>query len=149
MSEEYAFGVCGVFCEMCPTGNGRISELAKELLHLTSGNYEWAEDGVDFRFADVRKGLEWFARAECPTCLKIEEPWCDVLKCGKIVDKELESCLECGEIYECPATEYHRGRYPYVLQHHEHVKKVGLERHWKEQRERTRKGVCLIDIREY
>jgi hypothetical protein len=150
MSEdEYAYGVCGVFCEMCPTGNGRISELAKDLLHLTQGNYDWAKDMVDFDFGDVRKGLEWFAKGKCPTCLKIEEPWCDVLKCEKITNKELRSCLQCDEFMDCPSTDYHRDRYPFVIEHHRRVKEVGLEQHLKEERKRTLDGVCLIDIRKY
>jgi hypothetical protein len=149
VDDEYAYGVCGVFCEMCPTGNGRIAELAEELLHLTEGDYEWARDMVDFDFGEVRKGIGWFAKARCPTCLKIEEPWCRVLKCGKVVRKELRSCLECDEFMTCPNTDYHRDRYPFVIEHHERVKEVGLDRHLEEERARTRKGMCLIDIRRY
>jgi hypothetical protein len=147
--EKYAYGVCGVFCEMCPTGNGRIAELAEELLHLTEDDYEWAKELVDFDFAEVRRGIEWFAKARCPTCLNIEEPWCGVLRCERITGKVLRSCLECDEFLTCPNTDYHRDRYPFVTDHHERVKEVGLDRHLEEERERTRKGVCLVDIRRW
>lgn len=150
MSEgDYVYGVCGVFCEMCPTGNGKISELASKLLHLTQGSYEWAEDSVDFKFEDVRKGLEWFAEAKCPTCLNIKEPWCGVLECERIKTKKLKSCLLCEDFLNCPNTEYHRDRYPIVIEHYDRVKKVGFEQHLKEERKRVQDGVCLIDIRKY
>lgn len=147
--DNYAYGVCGVFCEMCPTGNGQIPKLASELLHLTEESYKWAEETVDFDFKDVRKGLEWFAKTKCPTCLNIDEPWCGVLKCDKIKNQELKSCLLCDEFLECPNTDYHRGRYPFVIDHYQRVKEVGFEQHLEEERKRVQEGVCLIDIRKY
>lgn len=145
--KEYAYGVCGVFCEMCPTGNGQISKLASDLLYLTNDSYEWAEKYVDFKFDDVRKGLKWFEKSKCPTCLRIKEPWCDVLKCEKA--RKLKSCLLCSDFLVCPSTKYQRERYPFVVRNHRRVKKVGLRRHFEEERKRARKGVSLIDIRKY
>jgi hypothetical protein len=102
---------------------------------------------VDFKFDDVRKGLKWFAKSKCPTCLKIKRPWCEVMKCKKA--RELKSCLLCDEFPRCPRTEYQRNRYPFVIKYHARVKKVGLEQHLREERERVKRGVCLIDIRKY
>lgn len=40
LKDKFAYGCCGFFCEMCPTGNGTISKLAFELLKLTKGSYK-------------------------------------------------------------------------------------------------------------
>ncbi|MFW9770851.1 MAG: DUF3795 domain-containing protein [Candidatus Thorarchaeota archaeon] len=148
MSErDYDYGVCGVFCEMCPTGTGKIANLAKELLRMIEGSYSWAKDSVDFSFDDLYKGLRWLSKDSCPTCQKIKDPWCEVLKCERA--KELKSCLLCDVFLSCPKTSYHRDRYPFVIDHYHRVKEVGLEKHLEEERERTRKGITLIDIRKW
>jgi hypothetical protein len=146
-SKEYAYGVCGVFCEMCPSGTGKIAQLATDLLKLIKNSYTWAEDKVDFSFKDLRKGLEWLTKDSCPTCRQIEEPWCDVLKCEKA--QKLKSCLLCEDFLKCESTEYHRDRYPFVIQNYERVKKVGLEEHLKEERKKAQDGVTLNDIRKW
>ena len=56
--ENYNFERCGVFYEMCPTGNGQIKTQAGELLRLTKNVYSWAEDMVKFSFQDVWEGLK-------------------------------------------------------------------------------------------
>ena len=145
--EDYTYGRCGVFCEMCPTGNGRIATLATELLRLTKGAYTWAEDSVDFSFEDVRKGLEWLSKVECPSCVNIKEPWCEVMKCEKV--QELKSCLKCEDFLTCPRTAYQRDRYPFVIKHYQRVKEVGLEKLFKEERKRAKEGITLIDIRKW
>jgi hypothetical protein len=145
--QEYSYGVCGVFCEMCPTGNGRVAELASELSRITKGNCKWAQDSVDFQFDDMDKGIVWLSKIKCPGCQNIKEPWCEVMKCKKA--KNLKSCLLCETFPTCKRNEYQRGRYPVLSKHHKRVKKVGLERHLKEERERTRKGLSLVDIRKY
>jgi hypothetical protein len=82
-----------------------------------------------------------------PSCFNIENPWCDVLKCKK--SKDLESCLLCDILLTCSRTEYHRDRYPFVIDHFHRVKEIGLENHLKEEREKTRKGITLQDIRKW
>ncbi|MFB0543674.1 MAG: DUF3795 domain-containing protein [Candidatus Bathyarchaeia archaeon] len=145
---DYSYGVCGVFCEQCPTGNGRIKELARELKRLTADFISTFPDFKGFNFSEFTKGLDYFLQSYgCPTCLNVEEPWCEVLKCEKA--KELKNCLLCGEYLECPRTEYHRDRYPFVLKHYQRVKEVGLLEHFKEERERAKKGLLLNDIRKY
>lgn len=147
LKDKYAYGCCGVFCEMCPTGSGKISELATELLRLIKGSYKWAEDSVNFSFEDFKKGLEWLTKDECPTCFKIPDPWCDVLKCEKA--KRLQSCLLCEEFLECPSTDYHRDRYPFVIDHYKRVKEIGLEKHLEEERKKVQDGITLVDIRKW
>ena len=145
--KEYAYGICGVFCEMCPSGTGKIAQLATELLKLIKNSYTWAEDEVDFSFKDLRKGLEWLTKDTCPTCQQIEEPWCDVLKCEKA--HKLKSCLLCEDFLKCPSTEYHRDRYPFVIKNYERVKKVGLKMHLQEERKKAQDGITLNDIRKW
>ena len=145
--DNYSYGVCGVFCEMCPTGNGKISQLASELLRLIKNSYKWAEDEVNFSFKDVREGLEWLTKDSCPTCRQIKEPWCDVLKCKKA--SKLQSCLLCEEFLECPSTAYQRDRYPFVIENYNRVKEIGLEKHLAEERKEAKNGITLIDIRKW
>jgi hypothetical protein len=145
--ENYSYGVCGVFCEMCPTGNGKISQLASELLRLIKNSYKWAEDEVNFSFKDVREGLEWLTKDSCPTCRQIKEPWCEVLKCEKA--SKLQSCLLCEEFLDCPSTAYHRDRYPFVIENYNRVKEIGLEKHLAEERKKVKNGITLIDIRKW
>jgi hypothetical protein len=145
--KQYAYGVCGVFCEMCPTGTGKIAQLAAELLRLVKNSYKWAENEVDFSFEDLTKGLEWLTKDSCPTCQHIQEPWCDVLTCEKA--KMLKSCLLCEDYLECPSTDYHRDRYPFVIDNYERVKKVGIKKHLKEERKKAQSGITLNDIRKW
>ena len=145
--KDYAYGLCGVFCEMCPTGNGTISHHASELSRLMNNEFGWAKDSVDFEFENLRKGLAWLSKITCPTCHNIENPRCEVMRCEKV--RELGSCLLCDELPECPRLEYQRGRYPFILEYQLRVKEVGLVNHLAEERERARKGVCLFKIRSY
>ncbi len=149
MEGDYRFGRCGVFCEMCPTGNGRVVELAGELKRLTSDFFkDFPEGQGGFDWVEYLRGLDFFIGSYgCPTCLNIEEPWCDVLKCDRV--REEGSCLLCDEFPECPRTEYQRGRYPFLLEHHERVKEIGFEEHLNEERERAEAGTLLHDIRKY
>ncbi len=150
MEGDYKFGRCGVFCETCPAGNGRVVELAGELKRLTSDFFkDFPEGHGGFDWKDYRKGLDFFVESYgCPTCTKLEgEPWCEVLKCDKV--REKVSCLLCEEFPECPRTEYPRDRYPFVLERYERVKEIGFEGHLKEERERAEAGTLLNDIRKY
>jgi hypothetical protein len=149
MEADYRYGRCGVFCETCPAGNGRVKELAGELKRLTSDFFnDFPEGHGGFDWAEYRKGLTFFIKSYgCPTCQNIEEPWCEVLKCEKV--REKESCLLCDEFPECPRTEYQRDRYPFVLERYQRVKEIGFEGHLKEEREKAEAGTLLNDIRKY
>jgi hypothetical protein len=86
---EYNYGKCGVFCEQCPTGNGKIKELSSELQRLTSDIYQDYKEFHHFERNEYRKALEWLQESyDCPTCRNIKTPWCEVLKCEKIDEKE-------------------------------------------------------------
>ncbi|MFX0062781.1 MAG: DUF3795 domain-containing protein [Candidatus Hermodarchaeota archaeon] len=148
--DEYSYGVCGVYCGQCPSGNGRIKTLAHELLRATADltsdtpDYEIKE----FNVTEFRKGLEWFHKSPCcPTCLNITEPWCEVLKCEQV--KRLKSCFLCGEFLTCSHLEYHRKRYPFIIDHYRRVQEIGLKQHLEEEKKRAQEGISLIDLRTY
>jgi hypothetical protein len=150
MDRDYKFGRCGVFCEACPAGNGKVEGLAGELKRLTSDFFkDFTKGHGGFDWAEYLKGLDFFTESYgCPTCTKLEgEPWCEVLKCEKVLEKK--SCLLCEEFPECPRTEYQRGRYPFVMERYERVKEIGFDGHLKEERERAEAGTLLNDIRKY
>jgi len=109
------YGVCGVYCGQCPNGNGRVKMIAGELKRLVDTvRYDWMDSVVkSFRFKEFRKGLEWFANAQCPMCLNGGGAPCENRKCAK--QKGLESCLLCDDYLACKHTEYHREWYPLSL----------------------------------
>jgi len=139
-SENNCYGVCGVYCGQCPSGNGRVKVIAGELKRLVDTvRYDWVGYAVkSFQFAEFRKGLEWFANAQCPMCLNGGGAPCENRKCAK--QKGLESCLLCGDYLTCRHTEYHREWYPFVVDNYRRVGEVGLEK----EEERSRAGVSLM-----
>jgi len=141
---EYNYGICGVYCGQCPSGNGRVKIISGELKRLVDTvRYDWLEYSVkSFEFKDFRKGLEWFASAQCSTCLKGGGAPCQNRKCAQ--NKGLESCLLCEDYLTCEHTEYQREWYPFVKDYYNRVKKVGFERHLKEEEERARAGIDLM-----
>jgi len=145
MDDKYSYGICGVYCGQCPKGNGRVKVIAGELKRLVDTvGYDWVEFEVkSFKFTDFRRGLEWFAAAKCPTCLKGggRGP-CPNRKCA--AEKRLESCLLCGDYLTCEHTAYQRDRYPFVVENYQRVKQVGFQKHLEEEEERARAGVDLM-----
>ena len=138
------FGVCGVYCGQCPSGNGRVRYAAGELKRLIdTTRYEWLNDVEKrFSFDEFRRGLEWFAQAQCPGCLSGGGAPCANRGCAE--ERGLRSCLECGEYLACRNTEYQREWYPFVLESLERVKEVGLDSHLEEEERRARAGVSLM-----
>lgn len=142
--EDYQYGVCGVYCGQCPSGNGRVKMMAGELKRLVDTvRYDWVKEVVkSFDFDEFRKGLEWFSSAQCPMCLKGGGAPCENKKCAP--KKGLQSCLQCNDYLTCKNTEYHRDFYPFVVESHNRVKQVGLQKHLEEEEERARAGVNLM-----
>ena len=114
---------------------------------MIEGSYTWLEDTLDFKLEDLRKGLDWLSKEDCPTCKNIVEPWCEVLKCEKVID--MRSCLLCEDLPSCPRTSYQRDRYPFVLEYHQKVKKIGLKKHYEDERKKAQEGITLNDIRKW
>ena len=140
------YGVCGVYCGQCPSGNGRVKMIAGELKRLVDTvRYAWLElpeVRPGFKFSEFRKGLEWFADAQCPMCLNGGGAPCENKKCSK--EKELESCLLCDDYLTCKHTEYQRDWYPFVVESYNRVRQVGFQRHLDEEEKKARAGVDLM-----
>jgi hypothetical protein len=142
--EEKPYGVCGVYCGQCPSGNGRVRFAAGELKRLVdTTRYEWLEEvEKSFKFSDFRRGLEWFSHAQCQGCLNGGGTPCENRRCAD--ERKLTNCLQCGDYMTCRYTEYQRGTYPFVAENYARVKEVGLEKHLEEEEERARAGVSLM-----
>ncbi|MGD0979183.1 MAG: DUF3795 domain-containing protein [Candidatus Bathyarchaeia archaeon] len=138
------YGVCGVYCGQCPSGNGRVKMMAGELKRLVdTARYDWVSSVVkSFKFEEFRKGLEWFADAQCPMCLNGGGAPCENRGCAS--EKKLESCLLCDDFLTCKNTEYQREWYPFVVENHNRVKEVGFEKYLEEEEERAKAGVDLM-----
>jgi hypothetical protein len=143
-NKKYSYGICGVYCGQCPSGNGRVKIIAGELKRLVDTvGYDWVESDVkSFSFKEFRKGLEWFANAQCPMCLNGGGAPCKNRGCAK--EKNLESCLLCTYYLDCENTVYHRDRYSFVVDNYKRVKQVGFQKHLEEEEERARAGVDLM-----
>ena len=75
--------------------------------------------------------------------------WCDVKKCPKIQQDEIDNCLVCDEFDECEYTDYVRNRYSYLFDQRKFIQKKGLDAFLEEQEKISKKGVRLPDIRDY
>jgi len=118
--------------------------MAAELKRLVDTvRYYWVNYAVkSFKFDEFRRGLEWFAAAQCPGCLSGGGAPCENRKC--VQEKKLESCLLCLEYLTCARTEYQREWYPFVVENYERVKQVGFQKHLEKEEQRARAGVSLM-----
>ncbi len=142
--KKYSYGICGVYCGQCPSGNGRVKFTAGELKRLVDTvGFDWVEFAVkSFDFKEFRKGLEWFSSAQCPTCLSMGGKPCKNRACA--AEKKLESCLLCSDYLGCEHTAYQRDRYPFVVENYGRVREVGFRKYLEEEEERARAGVDLM-----
>ena len=132
------YGVCGVYCGQCASGNGRLKFFALELRRLTDVYVRWMEhEDVGFNHSEFRKGLEVISGYQCPGCLGGGGMPCQNRECAK--GKGLRGCLECVEFPTCEKTEYQRERYPFVLESYEKVQREGFEA-WIEEQDRKAKA---------
>lgn len=141
---EKPYGICGVYCGRCPSGNGRVRFTAGELKRLVDTcRYDWLEDvEKSFSFMEFRRGLEWFSQSVCAGCLAGGGAPCKNRPCMR--NKGLRSCLQCEIYMTCPDTAYQRDYYPVVAENYERVKQVGFESHLEEEEERAKAGVNLM-----
>ena len=115
-----------------------VKVIAGELKRLVdSVRYEWAGYVIrSFKFEEFRKGLEWFAGAQCPMCLNGGGAPCENRKCA--FEKKLESCLLCNDYLTCTHTEYQRDWYPFVVENYSRVKQVGFPKYLEEEKEEAK-----------
>jgi len=143
--KNYQYGVCGVYCGQCPSGNGRVKMIAGELKRLVDTvRYDWVEQVVkSFEFGEFRKGLEWFANSRCSMCLNSGGAPCENKKCAK--ERNMRSCLLCDDYLTCKHTAYQRDWYPFVVENYNRVKQVDFQKHLEEEEERAKAGIDLMD----
>jgi hypothetical protein len=139
--KEYNYGVCGVYCGQCASGNGRLRFFALELKRLTDVYLRWMEDvDVGFDYSEFRKGLNVVSNWHC-SCFDREDCHVGNKQCAK--EKGLRSCLECAEFLTCETTEYQRKQYPFVMDSYRKVQREGLEAWLEEEEQRAREGVDM------
>jgi len=144
MNKKFSYGMCGVYCGQCPSGNGRVKFTAGELKRLVDMNrYDWVEKVFQsFSFKEFRKGLEWLSQSQCPMCLNGGGATCQNKKCAS--GKNLESCLLCSDFLTCEHTAYQREWYPFVIDNYRRVKEVGFQKYLEEEEETAQAGVDLM-----
>jgi hypothetical protein len=143
-TENKQYGICGVYCGQCPNGNGRVKIIAGELKRLVDTvRYNWVKDVTKaFDFDEFRKGLEWFALAQCPMCINGGGAPCENKKCAP--KKGLQSCLLCDDYLTCKNTEYQRDVYPFVVENFSRAKQGGFQKYLEEEEEKTRAGIDMM-----
>ena len=146
---EKILGRCGVYCGQCDAFHGVVAELATKLKEKVEEDFSWAQESTEFNYQETLKGLSWFMKQTCPGCRQIEETWCDVYKCKKIRENQMDNCLLCAEFPSCNFTSYQRKRYSYLLRDFEQIKEIGMEEYLKLQQKRAEDGIRLQDIRDY
>jgi hypothetical protein len=140
-SEEYPYGVCGVYCGQCASGNGRVRHFARELRRLTDVYLNWMERvDMGFDWVEFRKGLDVISRWRC-NCLDVEECHVGNKQCAG--EWGLRSCLECGDYPTCERTTYQRNKYPFVMENHEFVQREGLDAWLEREEEKAKAGVDM------
>ncbi len=150
MSLNYKLGKCGVFCGQCRSFGTEVSDTASQLKKWVLQDYTWLKDVEEsFDYENFLKGLDWFMDSTCPGCRESKEGWCDVKKCEKIQNEEVDNCLLCVEFAKCPFTDYQRNRYSYLFKHIEHIDKEGFEKFLEEEERKGEEGIRIQDIRDY
>lgn len=139
--KEYPYGVCGVYCGQCASGNGRVRFFALELKRLTDIYLRWMENvDMGFDWGEFRKGLKVISCWRC-NCLDTDDCHIGNKQCAR--ERGLRSCLECRDFLTCEKTKYQRDRYPFVLEGFKKVQSDGFEAWLEEEDRRAREGVDM------
>ena len=150
MSLLEKLGRCGVYCGQCRAFHREVPEAASTLRKwILEGFSHMKEEKDVFDFENLIKSLDYFAAMEGCGCRRNTQVWCDVKKCLKIQQDEIDNCLICEEFDECEHTTYVRNRYSYLFDQRKTIQEKGLDAFLEEQEERSKAGVRLPDIRNY
>lgn len=150
MSLYQKLGRCGVYCGQCRSFAGEMTNLASKFKKWVIQDYSWLEENEDsFDYNNFIKGLDWFLNSTCPGCRESTEGWCEVKKCEKIQNNEVDNCLVCENFSDCPHTDYQRNRYSYLFELVDFIEKNGLEKFLEEEERKAADGVRIQDIRDY
>jgi len=133
-------GYCGVCCSHCGM-RLRIPNMAEELRRFVQFyRYgEWIQHITqDFEFSNFMKGLDWFAKSGCESCLQDGGmPNCEVRICCE--GKGLKNCYSCGDFTKCEKLGYQKTTYK-INENYDRIGQIGYENWLKEQNEKTSKG---------
>lgn len=150
MSLNQKLARCGVYCGQCRGYTAEVENLATKFKEWVIQDYSWMKEAdTSFDYDNFLKGLEWFTKSTCPGCRNATEGWCEVKKCEKIQNNEIDNCLICEEFANCPHTDYQRKRYSYLFDHIKFIEKEGFDKFLEEEEKRAKEGVRIQDIREY
>ena len=150
MSLQEKLGRCGVYCGQCRAYHREVPEAASTLRKWILEDYSYMkEEKESFDYENFIKALDYFATLERCGCRGQNVVWCDVKKCPKIKQDEIDNCLICDEFDECEYTDYVRNRYSYLFDHVKIIQEKGLETFLEEQEQRSQDGVRLSAIRDY
>ena len=150
MSLNEKLGRCGVYCGQCRSFHSEVPELAANLKVWINQDFSYLKEAeVDFDYDNFLQALEYFSKLERCGCRKQETVWCDVKKCSKIKQNEIDNCLLCEEFADCEHTNYVRNRYSYLFDHIKLIQDIGFEKFLEEQEQKSKNGVRLADIRDY
>ena len=143
-------GRCGVYCGQCRAYHREVPEAASALRKRILEDFSYMKEEKDvFDFENLIKALDYFTALEGCGCRGRTHDWCDVKKCPKIQQDEIDNCLICEEFDECERTDYVRNRYSYLFDHRKTIQEKGLDEFLEKQEERSKAGVRLSDIRDY
>ena len=150
MSLNQKLGKCGVYCGQCRSFNSEVSQIASKFQKWVLQDFSWLKEAEQsFDYDNFIKGLDWFKEANCLGCRAVQESWCDVKKCEKIQNEEIDNCLLCEEFSKCPFTDYQRNRYSYLFEHIEFIKREGFDKFLEEEEKKAEEGRRIQDIRDY
>ena len=150
MSLNEKLGRCGVYCGQCRSYHGEVPEIAARLKKWIEVDFSYLREAqIDFDFNNLIQGLDYFSGMEECSCRGQESTWCEVRKCPKIQQGDIDNCLICEEFAECAHTDYVRNRYSYLFDHVKKIQDIGLDKFLEEQERKSKEGVRLADIRDY
>ena len=99
-------GYCGINCDECGVGSGKLAEAAENLesLYVKDNVEKWYDKGPkgpEFDFTELKKAITWFKeRKPCVGCKQGGGALdCKIRKCAEI--KGVEVCAKCPELNGC------------------------------------------------
>ena len=150
MSLQEKLGRCGVYCGQCRANHREVPEAASTLRKWILEDLSYLKEEKEaFDYENFIKTLDYFASLERCDCRGQTDVWCDVKKCPKIKQDEIDNCLICDEFDECEYTSYVRNRYSYLFDNRDIIQEKGLDAFLQEQEQKAKDGVRLSDIRDY
>jgi len=135
---------CGLYCGLCSSRN-RIPQQARALARTMAGE-GWDEWGREIPgFPGFWRFLGRLGRGACPGCRAGGgPPFCAIRTCAQ--ERRVAVCVFCKD-WPCRKVRMLARVYPTLIPDAERMKRIGLGKWLKEQRQRQKTGFCYSDIR--